>query len=127
MGGSYSGTMGNVTAVVTDLFFQAKINAAGRAAGRPVRFVPPGAIPTDLGEGEIVLIDLDARGDVLGAILAASAAGAHVIAFGPHVDTAGRKAAREAGAKRVLAKSKFVTELPRIMGGSQPADAAAES
>ncbi|MBV9279511.1 MAG: hypothetical protein JOZ41_05480, partial [Chloroflexi bacterium] len=56
------------------------------------------------------------------ALIRALKAGASgpLIAFGPHVDAERRKAARAAGADRVLAKSKFVTELPRLMAATSP-------
>lgn len=108
-------------AVVTDLFFQARISAAARAAGRRVRFVTTlGQIPESIGS-EPVLVDLDAGLEVAAAIARLKAAGARqVIVFGPHLDTDRRKAARAAGADRVLAKSKFVTELPAILRAEAP-------
>jgi hypothetical protein len=113
----------DVVAVVVDLYFQSRILAAAKAANRSVRFLadvsrlPPavGVVPA--------LVDLDAPGDVLASIRGLRAGGyAPIIAFGPHVDTTGRKAAREAGATRVLAKSRFVTELPRLMREAPSAD-----
>lgn len=106
--------MDDILAVVTDLFFQMRICAAARAAGRRVRFV------SSIGGSEpsfrLALVDLDAASDVVEAIGRLKlVSGAPVVAFGPHLDTASRKAARAAGADRVLAKSKFVTELPHMM------------
>jgi CheY-like chemotaxis protein len=108
-----------VIVVVTDLFFQARISAAARVAGRNVHFVTAGdRLPVTIA-GETVLIDLDAALDVTAAIARLREGGAgQIIAFGPHVDTDRRKAARAAGADRVLAKSRFVTELPAILGGA---------
>ncbi|MGI8968457.1 MAG: hypothetical protein ACR2GA_05060 [Chloroflexota bacterium] len=107
--------MADCIAVLTDLFFQARISNAARVAGRQVRFVGSLAdLETDA--APLALVDLDARLDVVEAIRVLKAAGTPaIIAFGPHLDTNGRKVARAAGADRVLAKSKFVTELPRIM------------
>jgi CheY-like chemotaxis protein len=105
--------MDDVVAVVTDLFFQSRISAAARYAGRAVRFLP--VVSSTEGHA-LALVDLDAATDVLEAIRRLKAdSSAPVVAFGPHVDTAGRKAAREAGADRVLAKSRFVSELPSIL------------
>jgi hypothetical protein len=107
--------MNDVVAVVTDLFFQSRIAAAARAAGRHVHFVASESA-MDGAQGSLALVDLDAAVDVLAMIRSLKAQGSgSVVAFGPHVDTDGRKAARSAGADRVLAKSKFVTELPRLM------------
>ncbi|HZS94594.1 MAG TPA: hypothetical protein VFA78_07345 [Chloroflexota bacterium] len=102
-----------VVALIPDLFFQARVAAAARAAGRPLRFVSD---PGDLGETSLVLVDLDAAPEI-GETIAAlrRRTSAPIVVFGPHVDTERRKEARRAGADRVLAKSKFVTELPRIM------------
>ena len=108
----------DVIAVVTDVFFQARISAVARAAGRRVRFVAsPEQLPLEV-DGEAVVVDLDAALDVPAIIGRLKGAGAReVIAFGPHLDTGRRRAARAAGADRVLAKSKFVTELPGILAG----------
>ena len=40
-----------------------------------------------------------------------------VAAYGPHVDAAALRAAREAGCDPVLPRSKFVEELPRALPG----------
>jgi CheY-like chemotaxis protein len=110
--------MDDVVAVVTDLFFQSRIVSAARHAGRTVRFVTSGA---GVKGYALALVDLDAATDVLEAIRRLKdGSSAPVVAFGPHVDTAGRKAARSAGADRVLAKSRFVSELPAIMQRTPP-------
>ena len=110
----------DVLAVVTDLYFQARIAAAARAAGRSVRFVSgPGAVADEDTFG-VALVDLDAGPIALEAIQALRGnSDTPIIAFGPHVDTDLRKAARVAGAHRVLARSKFATELPAIMTGAR--------
>ena len=106
--------MDDIVAVVTDLFFQSRISATANHCGRRVRFIRDGAIASSYA---IALVDLDADVDVLRCIQTLKAgSGAPVIAFGPHVDVEGRKAARAAGADRVLAKSRFVSELPIILG-----------
>lgn len=105
-----------MVAVVTDLFFQSRIAAAARHARRQVRFVTAEPALLNLDNVSTAMVDLDARTDVLGMIRALKErAIGPVIAFGPHLDTEKRKAARAAGADRVLAKSKFVTELPVLM------------
>ncbi|HZU12603.1 MAG TPA: hypothetical protein VFB58_07160 [Chloroflexota bacterium] len=103
-----------VIAVVTDLIFQSRIAAVARHTGADVRYVTSlDELPDDEGP-RLALVDLDAGVDVLQAIRAL-AAQAPVVAFGPHLDTERRKAARAAGATRVLAKSKFVQELPTLL------------
>jgi DNA-binding response OmpR family regulator len=106
----------DVVAVVPDLFFQSRISAAARHQGRDVRFVRPGQLTGEMGSFRLALIDLDAAPDIAPIIraLRASASGP-IVVFGPHVDTEKRKAARSAGADRVLAKSKFVSDLPQIL------------
>lgn len=116
--------MGEILAVVTDLFFQSRIASAARAAGRSVRFEHRlERLSTSTG-WDVALVDLDAATDVPSAIAVLAASGrGQIVAFGPHLDTDRRKAARRAGAHRVLAKSKFVTELTHIMNDSSTAGA----
>ncbi|HEX6506594.1 MAG TPA: DNA-binding response regulator [Chloroflexota bacterium] len=105
--------MDDIVAAVPDLFFRSRISSAARSAGRTVRFIAPGAATDGY---RLALVDLDAGDDVLDDIQRLKeACSAPLVAFGPHVDTEGRKAARAAGADRVLAKSRFVTELPALM------------
>jgi CheY-like chemotaxis protein len=108
--------MSDVVAVVTDIFFQSRINVAAKPADRQIRFVASVDDLSGVREYDLALVDLDARLDVLAAIRALKERGSGpVVAFGPHLDTEGRKAARAAGADRVLARSKFVLELPRLL------------
>ena len=102
-------------AVVTDLFFQARISSAARSAGRNVRFITSAPALEQAQGCALALVDLDADLNILRAISKLRDVGAgQIVAFGPHVDTEARKAAKRAGAHRVLAKSKFVIELPRL-------------
>src|SRR5947209_12072897 len=95
-------SMGDVLAVVTDLFFQARITAAARAAGRKVHYVVTEPQLQDAGQYAVALVDLDARTDVLAMIRRLKSDGlAPIVAFGPHLDTERRKQARSAGADRV--------------------------
>jgi hypothetical protein len=104
----------DVLAVVTDLFFQSRISAAARAAGRRVRFVSD---PAQIGQDyRLAVVDLDSPAGTPATIATlAGLSSGHIIAFGPHVDTERRKAARAAGARRVLAKSKFAADLPHLL------------
>lgn len=107
--------MDDVIAVVPDLFFQSRISAAARHLGRTVRYAA--AEQLDSVDGfRLALVDLDSDPDISGTISRLRSVGAGpLIAFGPHVDTQRRKLARMAGADRVLAKSKFVVDLPTIL------------
>lgn len=112
--------------VITDLFFSVRIRSAAVAAGRTVRFAGSLEDLTEAPTASVALVDLDAAVDVPRAIRLLKERGAlQIVAFGPHLDTEKRKAARTAGADRVLAKSKFVTELPALMqieGASTPGE-----
>lgn len=110
--------MDDVVAVVPDLFFQSRISAAARRLGRAVRYSTPDV--EGVGDFRLALVDLDASPEIVATIRQLRAVGSgKVVAFGPHVDTERRKLARQAGADRVLAKSKFVTDLAVILGHDQ--------
>jgi hypothetical protein len=114
--------MDDVVAVVTDLFFQARISAAAKAADRRLTVVGSERKLADVQDYCLALVDLDANLDIIGSIRKlAQRPGGRIVAFGPHLDTETRKAARSAGAQRVLAKSKFVTELPHLMNNRDAA------
>jgi CheY-like chemotaxis protein len=105
----------DVLAVSTDLFFASRIRSAASAAACTLQFVS--SVETAGAQAaRLALVDLDAALDISTVIRTLKASGVEsVVAFGPHLDTARRKAARQAGADRVLAKSKFVTELPHLL------------
>ena len=65
----------------------------------------------------LVLVDLNARGlDLAAAVLAAREAGARaVVAYGPHMDTAARRRALDAGCDRWLPNSKLFEALPGLI------------
>ncbi len=116
-------TRAPVAALVQDLFFSSKIGETLRHLGYPafvtgrvddfedqVRREPPG----------LALVDLGLRGvDWVGAIQRLRAtqelADLPIIAFGPHRDLDLRERALEAGCTEVVANSKFVTDLPRLV------------
>jgi hypothetical protein len=97
-----------------DLFFRAKIEAVAKAAGAPVRFAGSVAEARD---AATVLVDLAEGARAIGAIQALKAAprAPVVVAFGPHREGDAFRAAREAGADRVLARSAFVERLPELL------------
>lgn len=116
-----------VVVLTADLFFRAKIEAVAEAAGTAVECVGSGEGLEERLEGAgRVLVDLAHGGaDPAATIraLKARAAPPEVIAFGPHRDADAFRAAREAGADRVLARSAFVERLPELLGGSPPGQA----
>ncbi len=89
----------NVVAVTTDLMDRSKITAAIEG----IRVVRPGA---DLGEPDVVLVDLQ----LAGALADAIASGARVIAYGSHVDAVAIDAAGAAGAE-AMPRSVFFRRL----------------
>lgn len=112
-------------AVVEDLFFAVKIEAAARQAGWEVRFVKTveGARAGAAG-ADLVVVDLNLKGvDVLG--LLGELPGERVIGFVSHVQTELRRAAAEAGCGRVLARSVFCERLPAILQGAEDAEGGA--
>ena len=112
-------------AVVEDLFFGVKIEAAARQAGWEVRFVKTveGARAGTAG-ADLVVVDLNLKGvDVLG--LLGELPGERVIGFVSHVQTELRRAAAEAGCGRVLARSVFSERLPAILQGAEDAEGGA--
>ncbi|MCC6359712.1 MAG: response regulator transcription factor [Phycisphaerales bacterium] len=113
-----------ILAVVSDLFFDAKITATARVVGVEVvavrtidaaaaRLADAGAAVTGL------IVDLSLPGgDPIGFVRAvkASTPGVRVVAFLPHVEADRRRAAKEAGADEVLPRSKFSEALAAILG-----------
>jgi len=96
-----------------DMIFSSKVQATARAHALEVRIAKTQeallkqfrAMP-----GSCVILDLHNPGlDLISTL--AGIAPAHVVAFGPHVDAAALKAAREAGCAVVIPRSKFVKDL----------------
>jgi len=102
-----------VAVLVQDLFFLSRVISAGAESGVGLTVVKPGD-PLPSGTAAAIL-DLTYPGDWESPARELAESGRDVIAFGPHTDGALMKRARAAGCSRVMAKSKFVVELPRIM------------
>jgi CheY-like chemotaxis protein len=99
-----------------DLLFISRIVGTARDLG--LRVVPV-RTPTELLERArqelpaCVLVDLANPGLKIEAVVEGlRETGARVVAYGPHVDAAGLRVAREAGCDVVLPRSKFVEDLP---------------
>ncbi|HEX5479627.1 MAG TPA: hypothetical protein VFY79_07900 [Dehalococcoidia bacterium] len=102
---------------VPDLLFQSRIDGALRALGIAWDAVGPGA---DAGGGEreagLLVVDLQAEGvDAPALVRGAKARGGVVLAFGRHTDAAALRAARDAGADIVVARSQLAEELPELL------------
>lgn len=109
-----------VLAIVSDLLFRAKIEAAAAQAGALVTVVSGGAaLVQALTEGRWsrALIDLSgSAGDPLAAVAAARQAGVpEIIGYCSHVDTALQTRALAAGCHQVLPRSAFVQRLPELL------------
>ncbi len=102
-----------------DLIDTSRIAGAGRAAGVAVRSARHLGGLAALARQEapaLVLVDLANPGlsvaDLLGVLRQVCPVPPRVVAFGPHVDAAGLRAAREAGCDAVLPRSAFFEQLP---------------
>lgn len=110
-------------ALVADLLFASRVRGAADAVGARVRTVRSAAELLEAAGTDaprLIILDLDARGVDVPALVAQlksdpALAGIHVVVFGAHVEGAALRAAREAGADRVLARSAFVRELPELL------------
>jgi hypothetical protein len=100
----------NVVGLVTDLMDRSRLKGGGMGEV-DVRFVRTAAAleeAVDAGSVDAVVIDLK-QPDALDAVRRL-AGRVHVVGFGAHVDTDGLRAAREAGADVVLARSAFFAD-----------------
>jgi CheY-like chemotaxis protein len=113
----------NILGMVRDLMFVAKIQDSAKRAGCSAAFVtdhefalqkarstPPALIIVDLAEATSRPLELITA-------LKADPATKHipVIGFFPHVQTALRRQAEQAGCDRVIARSAFVPQLNQIL------------
>jgi hypothetical protein len=92
--------------------FGIQLNKIAQKAGFKYSVARPGTTPL---EGDVLIVDLGARGDWEGIIRQAHERGIPVIAFGPHMDAEARRKAKQAGAWRVLANSNLARDLPVIL------------
>jgi hypothetical protein len=112
-----------VVLVGRDLIFGSRIaDAAARAGQEFLRIDDPAGLPPP-SSVELVLIDWGERRPAWGEQLAAWRAvdpdveRPRLVLFGPHTDLAAHADARAAGLSPMLARSKFVAELPRLLAG----------
>ncbi|OJW24658.1 MAG: hypothetical protein BGO49_06365 [Planctomycetales bacterium 71-10] len=104
-----------------DLMFTVKIVSTARELGRTVRAVGrveqaeafltehrPRAVFVDLAAGDLVAPESLAK-------LMATAPDVPFLAFGPHVDADALEAARAAGCREVMPRSKFTLKLPDLI------------
>ena len=112
--------MADVLILVDDLFFSVQIENAARAVDlRPVSGPGP-AVAAALGSEDLrlVVLDLSLRVQPWADLMAqvrSTRPDVPVLAFGPHVDVAARRAAEVAGATRVVTKQQLVADLPGLL------------
>ena len=123
--------MSRVLALVDDLVFLSRIREAARGTAAEIRPVRGAAdlVATARDGGRLVLVDADSQrlpwADAVVALRAdPRVASLPVVAFLSHVHAEGAEAARAAGCSRVLARSAFVEELPRLIAAAASADTA---
>jgi DNA-binding NarL/FixJ family response regulator len=122
--------MGIVLALVDDIFFQARISATAKQVGVELKMfgaveaLVAAAVPVDVSPSntakkcELIVIDLNARADAIGALERLRDAGNQtpIVAFLSHVQTELAERARAAGCAEVMPRSKFTQDLAAILG-----------
>jgi DNA-binding NtrC family response regulator len=108
-----------IVAVVTDLIFQSKIEAAANRARVAVQCVrSPQAALEQLGGATALIVDGTLAGSAaVELVLAARARRAElpIVTFLPHVEVAQAEQMRTAGANETLARSQFDARLEDIL------------
>lgn len=114
---------GRIVALNRDLFFGVRIGNQLRALGWDVSFHPTGdrlaqALAEQDGDPPVlVLVDMSAPldWDVLAGAVAATTPGTPILAFGPHVDVDGRRAAKAAGVTRIVSNGDFHRDMVALV------------
>ena len=108
-----------ILAIVDDLLFQAKLEAAAAQLGGPLTIVADaGSVPRNGQPWSRVLIDLNlSRGDALAMIrnLRAAHPGIPLVGYCSHVQQDLQQQALAAGCTTVMARSAFVQQLPQLL------------
>jgi len=109
--------MASVLVVVNDLFFADRLANGLISAGHIGQVVDLSMDPVPLiVQGtELIIVDLEAGDPAFVLIRMARAEKVPVLAFGPHTDTALRQRALDAGADRVVAKSKLTSNFGELI------------
>jgi CheY-like chemotaxis protein len=119
--------MAEVLALIDDLFFHAKVQETARQLGVGLRIcTTQEALLAEIAKEapKLVLVDLNARSNPVGAIerLHANGQAIPVTAFLSHVQTELAARARAAGCSEVMPRSQFTRDLATILSRakSQP-------
>lgn len=115
---------GMILALVDDLLFRSRIQAAARVAGADVRVAADADAALAMARADVpalLVVDLNARrADPLRLVSAIRSdpalAATPIVGFVAHADAAAVAAARAAGVGEVLARSAFVARLPDLLG-----------
>jgi hypothetical protein len=102
---------------IPDLFFAPRIADALAHLGFTTNDIGPRAVPADLLAGaSLVVVQLEGPAGVWRELIAgARAADVPVLAFGRHTEAGTLRAARQAGADKVVPNSELVTGLPELV------------
>ena len=113
-----------VAAVISDLMLYSRIDSAATTAGAQLaRVDTPAGLPDEL---DLVLVDWSARQPGWDSALR-SRPGPRVVLFGRHTDLAAHAAARAAGLGPMWARSKLLTELPKLFDAASAPDLATDA
>lgn len=111
----------NVAVLCGDLMFRSRISEVGKALGVEVNFFrAESKILESLSEQQPtkVIIDLNGRAEFEGVVKELQRRQIPVVGFYSHVDTALAERAEAAGIDRVIPRSRFIKELPELIGQS---------
>jgi hypothetical protein len=106
-----------------DLLFGSRIRSALSSLGLEARFVPTaeqfvGALHQEPGSVAIGIVDMNGvvSWDVIReALSGANGGGVPTLAFGPHVDVEGRRAAKAAGVTRIVSNGQFHADMAGLI------------
>jgi CheY-like chemotaxis protein len=115
--------MAQAVALIDDLFFHAKVAETARQIGVDLKIfsaAQPMLTEMEKESPKLVLLDLNARADAIGAIgavkqIQSGSAEIPVIAFLSHVQTELAERARAAGCREVMPRSLFTRNLATIL------------
>ena len=118
MAGNLS-TSGRIVLVATDLMRQSRVAEAARALGYTVAVATTAeeareALHASAGAGAIVILDLQAEGLPWRDVVTA-AGSVPVIAFGQHTKPDVLRAAKAAGCRLAVPRSRLVEQLPKLI------------
>ena len=118
---------GGIILLGQNLLFAARVETAASSGGRPVQQARTIAEFQEIyaaGGISLLLVDLEGDAATWQAVLAelqdraaAGPSGLHIVAFGPHEDTAAMARARELGCATVLNKGRFAATLGQLVSG----------